>query len=142
MLELFVTVCVLTFLAYVRANQMGADGPKDPTLRVEWQSSTLLGMLKDELAACEVLDIASDRLVVRRGDGQEVALRCEDGQLLLERDGSSKVLQKLGPAGTVQFRLLSPRALFANIVADTGNGQRREVGLRLELAIPSAAFKA
>jgi hypothetical protein len=130
--ELILTALIITFLAFVRANQMSPDGPKDPQARVQWQSSNCLAQLKGELTDCRLVEVQPNEVRLQQ-NGQELRIGCRDGQVYTERKGTRRILQSLGPQGSLKFSTTSPGTLAISITADSGQGSRREVGIRLEL---------
>ena len=88
-------------------------------------------------------DVSSSGLKGLKGSRLTVALKetgedadfWSEGGSVFQLVGGRKPekLHSLGPAGTLSFRMLSERALFAKILADSGAGAAHEVGVRLEV---------
>jgi hypothetical protein len=132
---ILLTLLFTAFMAYQNYSLgLTATVPKDPSHRVHWQAAQCLETLKSKLSGATIVEMAESRVVFHGQDSNKSTLWSEGGQVLLEVDGQPKsVIHSLGDSGLVTFKQLSPTAIFAKIVADTGTGASHEVGVRLEV---------
>jgi len=132
-----ITIGVILFFAW-QNRQLGltATVPKDPGARAHWQASQCLETFKKYLSGATIKHLEAGRLrVVPPDSTKPVEFWCEAGKVFQKVDaGEPEEIHFLGSAGTLFFRLLSPQALFAKIVADSGSGAHHEVGVRLEVS--------
>ena len=146
MFETLTCITIATIVFFMWQNQqlgLTAVVPKDPQARANWQAAQCLETFKKQLAGAEVTEIQESRIsFVPKNSQENCQFWCEAGQVFLQK-GPAKAenLHELGPAGTLAFRLLSGTALFAKIVADSGQGQTHEVGVRLDVTLNGPVFQ-
>jgi hypothetical protein len=138
MFESITLLTLLTILFFAWQNkQLGLTStvPKEPGARAHWQAAQCLETFKTSLSGATVKSLNPDRLGVLPKDSQEpLEFWCDGGKVFKKAgEGKPEQIHFLGPSGSLVFQLLSPHALFAKIIADSGGGAHHEVGVRLEV---------
>lgn len=132
--SLIVTTGVAAFLAYQNWSLgLSSAVPQQPSAKAHWLASQCLQTIKDEVSGSKVVRLESSRLQFENA-ASLVTFDSREGKLYVSRDGGSeKVMHDLGPSGTVEFKQLSPTAIFAKIRATAEQEAQHEVGVRLEV---------
>jgi hypothetical protein len=138
MFETLTLLTLLTISFFVWQNkQLGLTStvPKDPGARAHWQASQCLESFKKFLSGATIKHLDPNRVEVLLKDSEDsLEFWCEAGKVFKKAgEAQPEQIHFLGPSGSLAFRMLSPQALFAKIVADSGSGAHHEVGVRLEV---------
>lgn len=131
-----ITICLVLFFAW-NNKQIGLTSavPKEPNALAHWQANQCLQTFKSRLTGATVKSLEETRIKVALKETAELAEFWSEGGNVFQKIGEGKTekLHSLGPAGKLSYRMLSEKALFAKILADSGTGANHEVGVRLEV---------
>ena len=133
--SVIVTTGVALFLAYQNWSLgLSSTVPKQPTAKAHWLASQCLQTLKNEITGSKVVELNLSRLRFESASGS-VVFDSREGKLYVSRaGGAQQVMHDLGPGGAVEFKQLSPKAIFAKILATAEQDAQHEVGVRLEVS--------